>query len=243
MSDFEYNTGYFYPLSDEEYQILNDVDFFGNDIVQTPFCLEWFGHNKYLVLSQTHSYGIENHEFGNSRPLTDNESKLVPMKFSNEFTKIKFQASKFKFVEYCYYNSVDCKDYYLESSKPKQSETMTLEQAIEEMHDFAKETPMFVGSPKAAKIAEWLQELAAFKDETPITEKWLQDNGISASGWMKIGDNVIRWYETGRARWCASVDNDDRYFHEKFRYIKSLGQLRMFLTLCGLGDFAKQLKS
>jgi hypothetical protein len=34
--------------------------------------------------------------------MTDNESNLVPMKFSNEFTKIKFHASKFKFVEYCY---------------------------------------------------------------------------------------------------------------------------------------------
>lgn len=83
---------------------------------------------------------------------------------------------------------------------------------------------------------------AAYKDKTLITEEWLQDNGFSASGWMKIGDNVIRCYETGRARWFVSVDNDDRNFHEEFGRVKSLGQLRMFLTLCGLGDFVKQLK-
>jgi len=94
-----------------------------------------------------------------------------------------------------------------------------------------------------AQLAEWLQELVAFKDETPITEEWLQANGFSEGGWMKIGDNIIRCYETGRARWFACIDNDDRNFHDKFGRVKTVGQLRMFLTLCGLGDFAKQLKS
>lgn len=83
---------------------------------------------------------------------------------------------------------------------------MTLEQAIAEMQDFAKETPMFVGSPKAAKIAEYLQELvdsrieikrlgtelkadhqkaidtanelAAYKDKTYISEDFLARNGF-----------------------------------------------------------------
>lgn len=59
MSDFEYGTGYFYPLNEDEYMKLNDVDFFGNDIVEPPFGLQTFRHNHYLVLSQTYSYGIE----------------------------------------------------------------------------------------------------------------------------------------------------------------------------------------
>lgn len=212
MSEFEYNTGYFYPLSEEEYQILNDVDFFGNDIVQPPFYLEFFGHNKYLVLSQTRSYGIENHEFGNSRPLTDNESNLVPMKFSNEFTKIKFNASKFKFVEYCYSNSVDCKDYYLES-KPKQSEPMTLNEAIQHCKDVAASKCDECGK-EHQQLAEWLQELvnlrikikrlgtelrakhlkaihtanelAAYEDKTPISDEFLIKNGFT-----KRTDSII----------------------------------------------------
>lgn len=83
---------------------------------------------------------------------------------------------------------------------------MTLEQAIAEIQDFAKGTPMFVGSPKAAKIAEYLQELvdsrikikrlatelkadhqkaidtanelAAYKDKTYISEVFLARNGF-----------------------------------------------------------------
>lgn len=83
---------------------------------------------------------------------------------------------------------------------------MTLEQAIAEMQDFAKGTSMFVGSPKAAKIAEYLQELVdsritikrlgtelkadhqkaidtaneltAYKDKTYISEDFLARNGF-----------------------------------------------------------------
>lgn len=67
----------------------------------------------------------------------------------------------------------------------------TLEQAIAEMQDFAKETPMFVGSPKAAKIAEYLQELAAFKDETPITNEFLEIIGFKR-------ENMIDPYHKGK---------------------------------------------
>lgn len=80
----------------------------------------------------------------------------------------------------------------------------TIDNAISEMQDFAKKTPMFVGSPKAAKIAEYLQELvdsrikikrletelkaehqqaidtanelAAYKDKTLITADFLSRN-------------------------------------------------------------------
>lgn len=117
---------------------------------------------------------------------------------------------------------------------------MTLEQAIAEMQDFAKETPMFVGSPKAAKIAEYLQELAAFKDKTLITRRLLEDN------FDKINDELYNIHLE-----CDVIDiyiQSEGIFHIIVKnkgslLCHTLGQLRMFLNICGLGDFVKQLKS
>lgn len=90
------------------------------------------------------------------------------------------------------------------------------------------------------KAIETSNELHSYKDQTPITDGWLWDNGFSESGWVKVGDNLIRCYETGRARWFASVSNDERNFYEEFGRLKTIGQLKMFLALCGIFD--NQLK-
>jgi hypothetical protein len=127
---------------------------------------------------------------------------------------------------------------------------MTLEQAIEEMQGFAKETPMFVGSPKAAKIAEWLQELASFKDKTPITNEFLEFIGFKR-------ENMICPYYKGEIsiqKMCGGIGDwtwECVYFKGKSWtsdlvdtvFIKTIGELRMFLALCGLGDLANQLKA
>lgn len=126
---------------------------------------------------------------------------------------------------------------------------MTLEQAIAEMQDFAKETPMFVGSPKAAKIAEWLQELAGFKDETPITPEILDSvrKSINKSNDVEM---ICTQYDTD----CYYAEI--KYIKDAFEFgnrydpvmqwkcpVHTVGELRMFMTICGLGDFVKQLKA
>jgi len=126
----------------------------------------------------------------------------------------------------------------------------TIEQAIAEMQDFAKETKMFAGSPEAAKIASWLQVLAGFQDKAPITNEFLETNGFKR-------ENIINPYHKGEIsiqKMCGGIgdwtwecvcpkgeswtqDLTDTVF------VKTIGELRMFLTLCGLGDLAKQLKN
>ena len=88
-------------------------------------------------------------------------------------------------------------------------------------------------------VAEWLQELAAFKDETPITKAFLDknfecdfddDDGVYSWVYKFVG---LKLY----GNTCVASMDDTKID------IYTLGQLRMFLTLCGLGDFANQLKS
>jgi len=127
---------------------------------------------------------------------------------------------------------------------------MTLEQAIEEMQGFAKETPMFVGSPKAAKIAEWLQELAAFKDKTPITNEFLEFIGFKRENMIDPyhkGEISIQKVCQGIPNWtwecvCPKGESWTQDLTDTV-FIKTIGELRMFLALCGLDDLANQLKA
>ncbi|MBQ3690875.1 MAG: hypothetical protein II937_13590 [Bacteroidales bacterium] len=104
-------------------------------------------------------------------------------------------------------------------------------------------------SKEHEQLAEWLTELQGYKDKTPITKKWLYKNFPNCSNYRHFyydyeDDSSVKIDETiGEIRF-VEVDNKIdgiNYHHECV--IKTVGQLRMFLTLCGLGDFAKQLKS
>lgn len=92
-------------------------------------------------------------------------------------------------------------------------------------------------------FAEWLQELAAFKDETPITEEWL---------------NEKFWFDTECEYWDFDTDVNPVEIREirknhfysifvpHFNYkinVRTRGQLRCFISACGFGDCVKQLKS
>lgn len=123
----------------------------------------------------------------------------------------------------------------------------TIDKAIEECKEFAKETNMFVGDPHAAKIAEWLTKLQGFEDKTPITRDYLK----SVCN-LKTNDYIELSF--------GEYDEDDFYILIKYindvhemctEYdpvmqwkcpVHTVGQLRMFMTICGLGDFVKQLK-
>ena len=120
-------------------------------------------------------------------------------------------------------------------------ENYTIQQAIAEMQDFAKETNMFAGDPHAAKIAEYLQELQGYEDETPITDEWL---------------NEKFWFDTECEYWDFDTDVNPVEIREirknhfysifvpHFNYkinVRTRGQLRCFLAACGF-DLDKQLK-
>lgn len=111
MESLTYSSGYAYPLTEEEYSYFHDVDFFGNNVVEPPFNLEWWGIHKYLVLIQATSYGVQNHEFGGARTCEEEELERVFQKFESEFSRFEFDKQKIKFFEYCYDQWSD-KDYY-----------------------------------------------------------------------------------------------------------------------------------
>lgn len=122
---------------------------------------------------------------------------------------------------------------------------MTLQQAIEHCHDVANiqhtcnKEEQRKCSEEHEQLAAWLTKLQGFEDATPITETWLNANFQLISGQWVV--------------YSPSNDGDVTIFHRyrtytiSFNYanaaeIGTIGQLRLFLTLCGFGDFAQQLK-
>lgn len=101
-------------------------------------------------------------------------------------------------------------------------------------------------------VANWLTELQGFKDETPITEEFLTQNGFE----FKIGDkddpdfylfcdDVVEISATlhneEAGEWKVEVTFLDHGDTQKL-YIITIGQLRMFLAICGLDNIVEQFK-
>jgi len=122
---------------------------------------------------------------------------------------------------------------------------MTLQQAIEKCHDVATIQHTFNKeeqqkcSEEHEQLAAWLTKLQGFEDATPITETWLNANFQLTCGLWVV--------------YSPSNDGDVTIFHRhrtytiSFNYVNAaeittIGQLRMFLTIVGFGDFAQQLK-
>jgi hypothetical protein len=117
----------------------------------------------------------------------------------------------------------------------------TIEQAIAEVQDFAKETEIFAGCPEAAKIAGYLQKLQAYEDKTPITDGFLSRRFVdTGGGWRQNFDDTKILIQRSADTYHVLIFK--REYEENKAYIKTVGQLRMLLTICGLGDFVKQLK-
>lgn len=124
---------------------------------------------------------------------------------------------------------------------------MTLQDAIKHCHEVANSKCDECGK-EHEQLAEWLTELAGFKDETPITKEWLSryfdyfGTDENDQVWIqkeKLKNHCIYIYEMPEYRWNVKVE-----WFESIHWfeVQVLWQLRMFLTLCGLGDFVKQLK-
>lgn len=244
MGEFTRYTGYIYPLPQmtdaERYEYLRKIhEEAAYDKDEDKFVTEQLGDNEYLLWITLSSYGKESGKFGFCRPCTPKELEVYAPKFREILGEI--DNAKLKFIDYCYYNSTECTvDYYL--SEPEVSETDAISAVIQHCKTQAPRNCGVMYEQYTA-VAEWLTELQGFKDEKPINTMWLQANGFNESGFVKIGDSLIRCYATGRNRYFASVDNDERNFHEQFGRIKTIGQFKMFLTLCGVQDFVKQLKA
>lgn len=101
---------------------------------------------------------------------------------------------------------------------------------------------------KAALNAKWLQELLSYKDETLITTEWLKKQfksySVDEDGWIQIKKTLkkhcIYIYEMAEHKWQVHVETDEK--REEFD-LQTLGQLRMFLTLCKVPrEFIKKLE-
>lgn len=115
---------------------------------------------------------------------------------------------------------------------------MELEEAIVHAKEVAASKCDECGK-EHTQLAEWLQELAAFKDETPITRGLLEDNFDKINYELyniHLECDVIDIYIQSEGIFHIIVKNKGSLL------CRTCGQLRMFLTLCGLQDFVKQLK-
>ena len=71
--------------------------------------------NYYLCYVLKYEYGANNGEFGRSRPLNAAEQEKYKEIFSKKLKDV--DPSKFRLVDFCYYNGCDAPDYYLEEDE------------------------------------------------------------------------------------------------------------------------------
>ncbi len=215
--------------------------------LKDPFSYEEFkGRNDnincYLFFSLYHTYGQRSDNFGSSRKCTAKEIAQYAPVFAEVLGK-EIDTDKLKYIEFCWYNCCECQDYY--EDEPEVSETDAISAAIQHCKTQAPRNCGVMYEQYTA-VAEWLQELAAFKDKTPITEEWLQYRiGGTKDGktgeFVKMRDEVcFKYREVSEGLWsvCIITFSNGR---SNILNTKTRGQLRMFLTLCGLGDLANQL--
>ena len=249
MSNFQRYTGYIYPLpqmtDEERFEYLGKVNEEATfDLDADKFMTEQLGDNKYLLWVTSSSYGKESGAFGLCRPCNQQEIYYHAPKFRKILGEI--DTKKLKFIEFCYYNSTECTvDYYLgeEEYKP-----MTLDEAIQHCKDVAASKCDECGK-EHTQLAEWLQELKDYKDETQITKKWLLDNGFYENGERFYKTDGKPFYYGIEARYIVNDVHKSYHFSFSRRHypmyeatFKTVGQFKMFMTLCGLEDFVKQLK-
>lgn len=249
MSNFTRYTGYIYPLpqmtDEERFEYLGKVNEEATfDLDADKFMTEQLGNNKYLLWVTSSSYGKESDKFGSCRPCNQQEIYYHAPKFREILSEI--DTAKLKYIDFCYYNSTECTvDYYIESEK--KDEPMTIEQAIVHAKEVAASKCDECGK-EHAQLAEWLSELAAYKDETYISDEWLEKNGFERQNYDTFlycddaEEISARIVDTEAGIWEVSITFLDHGDTEEL-YICTLGQFRMFLAICGLDNIVEQFKS
>lgn len=254
MSNFTRYTGYIYPLpqmtDEERFEYLGKVNEEATfDLDADKFMTEQLGDNKYLLWVISSSYGKESGEFGKCRTCNQQEIYYHAPKFREILGDI--DTAKLKYIDFCYYNSTECTvDYYLgeEEYKP-----MTLTEAIQHckdvaniQHTFNKEEQRKC-SAEHQQLATWLSELNGYKDKTYIEPDFLTRNGFEKRTFDflycdDVVEIVAQNIDKEAGDWRIEISYLDDGYPQTLD-ICTAGQLRMFLTLCGLEDFVKQLKA
>lgn len=135
MSDYAHTKAVFYPVTEEDLKVLGVDSVYDLDIDDRyKHLFDKYSANKkknyfdvegminyktdesssYLIYVKYYSYGDDCGDYGTSRPLTPEEQE----KFKPLFEQIlpNIDPSKFKYVDYCYYNCSECHDYYVDPS-------------------------------------------------------------------------------------------------------------------------------
>lgn len=122
---------------------------------------------------------------------------------------------------------------------------MTLEQAIAHAKEVAASKCDECGK-EHAQLAAWLTKLQGYEDDTPLTEEFFERNGFYKDfrEETEIEPSGEIWcYRTPEYHITAENICGDWVVQANGTVcIDTVGQLRMFLSLCGLTEFIEQLK-
>lgn len=94
----------------ENFLIKKLGDLFNSSSNIKRFNIEITDKAEYIDWIYYETYGEESGDFGNASFLTQNEINIIKPYF--EKLEIEIDDSKFRKVDYCYYNCSECIDYY-----------------------------------------------------------------------------------------------------------------------------------
>ncbi len=123
MSDYVHNKQVLYPITKELLDKMGIKDSFEiedklcpADHLDMEYFVDYSGtgeSNEYLAYELYSDYGEESGDFGRSRFLTEKEQEKYKKIFSKAIPEEFIDPSLFKYVDYCWYNGVQCDDYYV----------------------------------------------------------------------------------------------------------------------------------
>ena len=123
MSDYVHNKQVLYPITrkllnkigiDDSFEIEKNLHKWDN--LDVEYFVDYSGtgeSNEYLAYELYSDYGEESGDFGRSRFLTEKEQEKYKKIFSKAIPEEFIDSSLFKYVDYCWYNGVQCDDYYV----------------------------------------------------------------------------------------------------------------------------------
>lgn len=239
------------------------------DLDADKFMTEQLGDNNYLLWVTSSSYGKESGEFGSCRPCNQKEIYYNAPKFREILGEI--DTAKLKYIDFCYYNSTECTtDYYLveEEYKPmtlEQAISHAKEVAASKCDECGKEHQQLaewlqelvdlrtkikrLGTELRAKHLKAIHtanELAAYKDKTYISEDFLIRNGFEKREYDYLYCNDVeeisaQCIDAEMGIWRIYVGFLESGNGDKLD-ICTVGQMRMFLAICGLDNIVEQFK-
>lgn len=123
---------------------------------------------------------------------------------------------------------------------------MTLEQAIAHAQEVAASKCDECGK-EHAQLAEWLQELTAYKGKTYISAEWLTKNKFEKREYdFLYCDDVeeisAQCIDAEMGVWHVSIGFLDHCENTESLNICTIGQFRMFLAICGLDNLVNEFK-